>query len=171
MATSIGELQGKMIFIANMTKQNLETSAQSLFPYINICQAFQLEYSADELADINANTAPGQTRDPKLGYISQTVTFVIPSLKNAEANDWKKDTTNVWDLAFQKGIHCVPMNFFERDNGSPYFNFFSRYSYRRKNSALWISPNILEEAAQANNPGVGNGQLPQQTPLTTGTSS
>ncbi len=165
LATSIGELQGKIIFIANMTRQNLETSAQSLFPYINICQDFTLEYTLSELADINTNTAPGQTRDPKLGYITQTITFVIPSPAEAISNKWD------WRTAHQKGIHCIPMNFFERANGSPYFDFFSRYSYRRKNSALWISAKVLEEAAQIKNPGLGDARLPEQTPLTTGTAS
>ncbi len=184
--TPLRELQGKVIFLANRTANELQTLAPTLFPYINLCapspgndanaELMKIEYSMADLANIST------TDSTRLRYISSMITFVIPSPEEARSNEWN------WSIAKDRGIHCIPMNFFERKYGNQYFELFRRYSYRLKplyapaNSSgaqgqgqgfqnqqgafLRLPIVVIPEAPLAENPGTGDGTLTVTRQLT-----
>ena len=132
--TSIRELQGKMLFFVNKTKAELN-SHQGFFSFMNMCAPapesdvsaalMKLEYTPQDLK--NLSTAD-KTRI--VGYIRSRITFLIlPTYDPAvKTNEWD------WKAALDVGIHCIPMNIFERENdrSKAYYKIFSRYSYKWK---------------------------------------
>lgn len=164
--TSIRELQGKIIVLANKSKAELASNAQNLLPFVNICAsdsagdtpAMKIEYTPAELENMTDTD-----KQQKIKYIRSMITFIIPPADAAITNKWN------WRAAHAVGIHCIPMNFFERVNGDEYFQLFSRYSYSwKRNNRLPVQ--VIAEAAQAKNPGTGDGTLSVTTKLTDGLS-
>jgi hypothetical protein len=160
--TSIRELQGKIIVLANKSKQDLAGDAYTLLPFVNMCAADssgdipgkKIEYSPSELVNMTDTD-----KKQKIRYIQSMITFVIPKDGEAVTNKWN------WRAAHDVGIHCIPMNFFERANSAEYFQLFSRYSYSWKRTNR-LQLTVAGEAAQAADPGTGNGNLNDPTPLT-----
>ncbi len=189
--TPLGELQGKVVFLANRMKGELETLAPTLLPYINMCAPtpsstdstaalMKIEYSVADLANISTDDST------RIRYISSMITFVIPSPEEARTNQWN------WGIAKDRGVHCIPMNFFERKYGAQYFELFRRYSYRLKpmhappaeqtaqqqtqtqgfqnqqGAPLRLPIIVIPEAPLAQNPGTGTGEISIKTQLTDG---
>jgi hypothetical protein len=160
--TSIRELQGKIIVLANKSKQELQSDAYTLLPFVNMCAAnpsgdtpaMKIEYTPDELT----NMTDGD-RKTKIRFIQSMITFIIPKDGDTVTNKWD------WRTAYNVGIHCIPMNFFERANSAEYFQLFSRYSYSWKR-ANRLPLTVSTEAAQAADPGTGDGKLNVTTQLT-----
>lgn len=153
MNTNMQDLKGKIVIVTNKMASELETSAPALFPYVNICpsDSIKVEYT---LADLENDVNPQTTKR----NIQSSLTFLALPTNDAIAhtNDWN------WKKAYDMGIHCIAMNFFNRETerSVSYFNtVFPTYSYRMKAPVLYKTIAIVPESSVSRNPGIDNGVL------------
>ncbi len=127
--TSIRELQQKIVIITNIPKTALHPN---LLPYVNICASddsnTKIEYTLSDLDNLD-------TTDVQR-HMKSTITFLILPATDERVitNEWS------WATAFAAGIHCVPMNIFNRVHSGDYYNtLFPKYSYKLKPSAKRVN--------------------------------
>lgn len=160
--TTLTELQSKIIVVANQTKQELAKAA-TLYPYINMCidGSIKTEYTLPEFGNLT-----DQDRTTKQGTIQQALTFLMPT--DPFTNEWN------WSTAYQIGIHCIPMNFFDAKKGADYFKLFKTFSYMPSGATAIegfqnpFAPILVPGPLQSADPGIGNGQVSILTEITDG---
>lgn len=159
--TTLKELRGKIVVVVNKTKK--EIGGTSLYPYANICiqDSIQTEYTPSSFA--NLTDADKTTRR---GYIQQAIAFLVPT--DTFTNKWN------WFTAYQMGVQCIPMNFFDA-KGAEYFKMFGAFSYAPVGADVAVegfqnpfAPVIVPPPLQSADPGIGNGKVSIVAEITDG---
>jgi hypothetical protein len=132
--TSLKDLQGKLVIFANQTNKTLESHPE-FFSYVNMCAASddttassKIEYTLEEFQNLTPTD-----RTTKISYIQNRITFLILPTYDERmfTNDWDWYTT-----AFAYGIHCIPMNMFNREKSGLYNHIFKTHSYFLKDTQV-----------------------------------
>lgn len=156
---TLKELQSKIIVVANQTKQELAKAA-TLYSYINVCveDPVKTEYTLANFGNLTDDD-----KRTKKGYIQQAITFLVPT--DPFTNKWN------WLTAYQMGIQCIPMNFFDANKGAEYFQMFKTFSYTATAVEGFqnpFAPIVVPGPLQSADPGIGTGQVSITTEITDG---